>query len=51
MAFGLTQWLGLDGNWCMRDTLTSPFSLKEEALPVYKETITKDTVVLKGLSI
>ena len=25
MAFGLTQWLGLDGNWCMRDTPTSPF--------------------------
>ena len=28
-----------------------PFSLKEEALPVCKETITKDTVVLKGPSI
>ena len=28
MAIGLMQWLGLDSNWCMRDTQHPPFSLK-----------------------
>ena len=41
-AVGLMDGLGLDGNRCPHDTPTSPFSVKEEALPACKETITRN---------
>ena len=44
--------LGLDGDRCIRVIPQHPpFSVKEEALPACKETITREyTMVLKGLS-
>ena len=50
-AVGLMDGLGLDGNRCIRVIPRHPpFSMKEEALPACKETIVRNTMVLKGLS-
>ena len=52
VAVGLMDGLGLDSNRCIRVIPQHPpFSMKEEALPACKETITRNiTMVLKGLS-
>ena len=50
-AVGLTDGLGLDGDRCIRVIPRHPpFSVKEEALPACKETIVRNTMVLKGPS-